>query len=81
MYLHVTPPSLPPFLSTHLLKVALERRESALKEMESERDNLASHSHQLEGEVASLRRANEEAMQMRSLALEERSKVSLCGVK
>ena len=61
--------------SSHLLKVALERKDCALREVEGERDELAAHYQQLETEVLSLRKASEEARHTRSLALEERAKV------
>ena len=45
--------------------------------MEGERDELAAHCQQLELEVQGLRKASEEARHTRSLALEERAKVSV----
>ncbi len=47
-----------------------------MKDVEAERDDLARRCRQLEAEVMSLRHANEQAMEMHSVALEERSKVS-----
>lgn len=60
---------------SHLLKVALERKDCALREVEGERDELSDRCRQLETEVLSLRKASEEARRTRSLALEERAKV------
>ena len=62
--------------STHLLKVALERKEANLKQLEEEKEELLLRCGELQIELLSLQRTNEEAQQTRSLALEERSKAS-----
>lgn len=67
---------LPMPFSTHLLKMALERKESHLKQLQEEKEELLVRCGELQSELLSLHRTNEEAQQTRSLALEERSKAS-----
>ena len=64
-----------PLLSSHLLKMAMERKSEMMKELGEERDQLIIQSSELRKEAMLLQRANEEARQTQSLALEERSKV------
>ena len=61
--------------SSHLLKMAMERKNEMMKELSEERDQLIIQSSELKKEAMLLQRANEEARQTQSLALEERSKV------
>ena len=67
------------FLSTHRthsLKVTIDTTQRALANVEVERDILKDQMLVLQDNLASLKRDNEKAKEMRSLALEERSKVS-----
>ncbi len=61
--------------------MALERKDGTVKELEAERDDMIRHCRQLEGEVTSLRHANEQTMEMHAVALDERSKVSYRSVQ
>ena len=73
------PLPLPPH-SSHLLKMAVERKDDMMRELEEEHTKLMKQCAELEEETASLQRANEEARQTRSMALEERSKVSSISI-
>ena len=55
--------------------MAMERKSEMMKELGEERDQLIIQSSELRKEAMLLQRANEEARQTQSLALEERSKV------
>lgn len=72
-YLHILTPLYPH--RSHELRVALERVASKIKEADSERRELTNQIGDLEKEVITLRRTNNEAIKMRTIALEERSKV------
>ena len=61
---------------SHELKTALERVANKLKEVDSERKELINQIRDLEKDVIILRRTNEESIRLRSIAMEERSKVS-----
>ena len=61
--------------------MALDKMGVALKKADSEHHTLANQIRELERDVIVLRRANEEAMRMRSVAMEERSKVSMYPYK
>jgi len=65
---------------THSLRVAVESAQAALVSTEEERDLLQDRVLALERELASLKRDNEKVREMRSLALEERSKVSIINL-
>lgn len=56
--------------------MTLEATQTALNNVEVERDNLADQLLDMQDDLASLKSDNEKAKEMRSLAIEERSKVS-----
>ena len=62
---------------THSLRVAVDTAQAVLGHTEEERDVLKYQVRDLQDNLVSLKRDNEKAREMRSLALEERSKVSL----
>ena len=59
-----------------MLKVAIDKSEANVKSGELERRKLTNQIRGMEDEIKSLQRATDEARRMRSLALEERAKVS-----
>ena len=61
---------------THTLRVTVESTKTALSRSEEERDALHEQLRDLQDELVTLKRDNVQANELRSLALEERSKVS-----
>ena len=59
-----------------MLKVAVDKSEANVKVGELERRKLTNQIRGMEDEMKALQRATDEARRMRSLALEERAKVS-----
>ena len=65
--------------SSHLLKMAVERKDDMMQELEEKHCKLKKRCVDLEEWAASLQNASEEARQTRSMALELRSKVRGVG--
>lgn len=63
-------------LRAHSLRMAVESAQSLLGNMEAEREALRHQVRDSKDELLSLKRDNEKAREMRSLAMEEKSKVS-----
>lgn len=62
---------------SHELRVTLEKLAGKLKEADIERRELTHQIKNMEKDVNILQRSNEEAMVMRAIAVDERSKVSV----
>ena len=81
LYLNIlfplSPPPTPHSSSrTHTLRVTVETTQAALSNIEEERETFKEQIQDLQSELITLKRDNDKAKEMRSLALEERSKVS-----